>query len=61
MVKKTTEKKSISKLAGKTTLTKNADGTTTIQKGGEFTGKLPSARAKKVPPVSKSGVRTHRA
>ena len=33
----------------KVTLTKNADGTTTVQKGGEFAGKLPSARAKKAP------------
>lgn len=33
----------------KVTLTDNADGTTTVQKGGKFTGKLPSTRAKKVP------------
>lgn len=52
MVKKATEKKSTSKPDGKTTLTKNADGTTTVQQGGEFAGKLPSARAKKVPVAS---------
>lgn len=33
----------------KVNLTKNADGTTTVQKGGEFAGKLPSTRAKKAP------------
>jgi len=35
--------------SAKVTLTKNADGTTTVQQGGEFAGKLPSARAKKAP------------
>ena len=35
--------------SAKVTLTKNADDTTTVQKGGKFTGKLPSTRAKKVP------------
>ena len=55
MTKKATEKKSTSRLTGKTTLTKNADGTTTVQKGGEFAGKLPSNRAKKAPTVSKVG------
>ena len=37
--------------SAKVTLTKNADDTTTVQKGGEFAGKLPSTRAKKAPVV----------